>query len=150
MSIRTLEELENSYNFKKYPEKLQIAKDEGYGFFIERILESYKVCKSMPMVAKKNQIAFGTVKNIINGLTEEEMEFYKIIKRDKGGRSWSRLFEDDVRYIRSHSFMNIMKYVELAKELTEKKTKEYGMDVLITSKDVERCYNKKTHKEIKC
>jgi hypothetical protein len=137
-------EYDKKFRFKDYNETVDnIRKTTKYNYFTEYIVESYKENQSMNKTATQCNSTFGTVKNIINKLPDDIKKQYNVKIRDKGGRVWSQLTDDDVRYIRSHKFMNIIKYNELAKELTNKKGEE------ITAKDVERCYTKKTHKDIK-
>jgi len=143
-----LKQYEKKYRFKDYDNKLKVANDEGYINIIEHIIELYKKLNSMNMVADKIGISFSSVKNILNNLPKELKDKYDLVIRSKGGRSWSLLNDFDVRYIRSHTFMNKFKFHKLAEELTKSKSKELGIEININVNDVIRCYQKKTHKDV--
>ena len=146
--MKIVQEYDGQYRFKDYAKKMEVARKDDCESYVEYIVKNYVKIKSMNDVAKKCDLTFGTVKNILNALPKEIKDYYGIEIRKKGGRTWSKLTDDDVRFIRSHKFMNIMKYNELAKEISKRKTEELGYEVNITSKDVQRCYTKKTHKDI--
>ena len=141
-------EYEKKFNFKDYTKKIRDAKERGFETFIEYVIYAYKVSKSMNDTAKRCDLTFGTTKNILNNIPDAIKKELGIKIRSKGGRSWSKFSDDDVRYIRSKRFMNISKYIKLAEELSEKISKERGVDIVIGWKDIERCYTKKTHKNI--
>jgi len=142
------EEYDKKYNFKNYKDKLKKAKKLGFDSFTEFVIYAYKKSHSMNDTAKRCDLTFGTVKNILNNLPEDIKKINNLKIRKRGGLTRSKLNSDDVKYIRSKRFMNLIKFIKLAKELSEKKSKELGIEINIDYREVEKCYNKKTHKNI--
>jgi molybdenum-dependent DNA-binding transcriptional regulator ModE len=150
MSLKQIfKDLDNKYTIRNKQEKIERAKENGYNFYSEYVINTYKTTKSISLTANVCGVSKTTIKNIIGTLSNDILEEMGIQRRPRGGRSWSRLSDDDVRYIRSFKYMNMLKFTALAAELSKKKTEECGTNIVIKPKDVDRCYNRKTHKEIK-
>ncbi len=135
------QQIDESIRFKYKESRLMSASRDGYQYISEHIVKTYRETKSLRETGKIcGDISTVAVRSILKKCGEE--------LRKPGGRVWSKLTDDDVRYIRSNTYMNNKAFIRVAKELSITATERLGKKTNISSETIRNIWKNKTHKGV--
>jgi hypothetical protein len=128
-------------NYRQKEARLMAASRDGFQYISEHIVKVYRQTRSLRETGKKcGDISTIAVRSVLSKCGET--------LRKPGGRVWSKITDDDVRYIRSQPYMNNQIFIRIAQELSETATKRMGKPTKISSETIRDVWKKKTHKEV--
>lgn len=134
--------IDDKTSYRQKEARLMAASREGFEYISEHIVKVYRETKSLRETGKRcGDISTIAVRSVLAKCGEP--------LRKPGGRVWSKLTEDDVRYIRSFEYMNNQLFINVANELSESATKRTGKPTKISSETIRDVWKRKTHKEVK-
>jgi hypothetical protein len=133
--------IDEKTKFKYQPAREMAAIRDGYKYISEHIVMVYRETRSLRETGKRcGGVSTIAVRSVLAKCGE--------MLRHPGGRVWSKLTEDDVKYIRSWKYMNNQIFIKVAKELSESATKRMGKPIKISSETIRDVWKRKTHKEV--
>lgn len=135
------QQIDEKIRFKHRESRLMSAERDGYEYISEHIVMVYRETKSLRETGERcGNISTVAVRSILKKCNE--------VLRKPGGRVWSKLTDDDVKYIRSHTTMNNRVFIRVAKELSKSATKRVGKKMNISSETIRNIWKGKTHKGV--
>ena len=137
----SFQEVDNSIRYKYKDSRLMSASRDGYDYISEHIVMTYRKTKSLRETGKIcGDISTVAVRSILKKCGET--------LRKPGGRVWTKLTDDDVRYIRGHECMNNRIFIKVAKELSKSATERFGKETKVSSETIRNIWKHKTHKNV--
>lgn len=135
-------DIDRKIRYKNKELRLMAANRDGYTYISEHIVMTYNDTKSLRETGKQcGDISTIAVRSVLSKC--------KIELRSPGGRVWSKLSEEDVRYIRSFEYTNNKIFMDITKEVESRMTKRTGENVTISIETIRDVWKKKTHKSVK-
>lgn len=134
-------EIDKKARYRHKEKREMAAHRDGYDSISEHVVMVYRETQSLRETGKIcGEISTIAVRAVLSKCSE--------VLRSPGGRVWSKLSEDDVRFIRSHSFMNNRIFKSIAKDIGDKITKETGTETTVSVETIRDVWKNKTHKGI--
>lgn len=135
-------EIDKKARYKHKEKREMAAYRDGYDSISEHVVKTYRKTQSLRETGRIcGEISTIAVRAVLSKCGE--------CLRSPGGRVWSKLSEDDVRYIRSQAYMNHQIYKKIAKDIGDKITKKTGVETTISVETIRDVWKNKTHKEVK-
>lgn len=136
------QQIDEKTSYRQKDSRLMAAHRDGYESISEHIVMTYRETQSLRETGKRcGDISTIAVRAVLSKCGE--------ILRKPGGRVWSKLSEDDVRFIRSQPYVNNQIYIKLAKEMEVRITERLGKPTKISVETIRDVWRKKTHKNVK-
>ena len=135
------EHIDEKTNFKHRQVREMAAARDGYKYISEHIVKTYIETQSLRETGRR----CGGISTIA---VRAVLAKCNIQLRSPGGRVWSKLSDDDVRYIRNREYVNHQIFITIAKEVEEMVSKRLGKKTTISVETIRDVWKGKTHKEV--
>lgn len=139
------EVIDRGTRFKHKESRLMCAHRDKCDFISEHIVKTYRKTKSLRETGKIcGDISTIAVRTVLTKCDEP--------LRNPGGRVWSKLSDDDVRLIRSQTYVNHQVYLRLVVEIQNRLKDRYpgktDKQTSISIETIRDVWKKKTHQEV--
>lgn len=135
------EQIDSKTNFKHRQVREMAAARDGYKYISEHIVKTYNETQSLRETGRR-------CGNISTIAVRAVLAKCNVKLRSPGGRVWSKLSDDDVRFIRDREYVNHQIFITIAKEVEEMVSKRLGKKTTISVETIRDVWKGKTHKEV--